>query len=127
MRKDLENNLIKRFPWSRNSNILNNYRILCDCGDGWYQIIYNLLSEIEQCYKNCNENIREVSVYQIKEKFGKLVVYGNFKVDEACEIIDSYEEKSIEVCEICGQAGRLHTDKACFKTLCNSCAASNGY
>lgn len=127
MNKELEKKLAERYPWIKNNNTLNAYDMICACGNGWYEHIWNLLGEIEEYYKLNNKDVSDVNIFHIKQKFGQLRVYAKFELENAYEIVDRYEKSSTNICEMCGQPGRLYTDKGCAMTLCKDCAEVTGY
>ena len=84
-----------------------------DCYDGWFDLIYELSKKI-------GEYDPGVKALQVKEKFGTLRFYihgGDEKIDD---IIDQAEQKSSEICEICGKLGRLR-GKSWVIIACEDC------
>jgi hypothetical protein len=82
------------------------------CGDGWYDIIYELSEEITKL----DPDVRAV---QIKEKFSGLRYYINStKNHKVYDAIDAAEKKSYTVCEVCGKKGKLRKDLGWILTLC---------
>lgn len=84
-----------------------------ECNDGWFNLIEETLSEIDKISK---ENNIDVSIAQIKQKFGKLVIYLDFEpssksnkeaVEEIYRIIDSAYSKSQNISEISGLPGEI--------------------
>lgn len=123
MNKNLENQLVQRYPWVTNGNILNVYNIVCDCNDGWYTHIYNMLGQIEDYYKQNAVDINSIKILEIKEKFGELRVYADCSIEGAYSIIKEYELAAAGICEICGQPGKLDREKGWAKTICSNCAS----
>ena len=90
-----------------------------ECGDGWFNTIYDLSKKIVSLEEGNN-----VKVTQVKEKFGGLRFYINSLpseiFDSVHDIICKYEEKSYTVCEQCGAEGK--TRGGCWiTTLCDEC------
>ena len=105
----------------------------CECQDGWYDLLDELMGKIQELDKG-----KIVEVHQIKEKLGGLRFYindGSVRMDifgsgsfemggesdyEAIRnIISEYEDKSYITCEICGKSGRLsYTKGRWYKTVC---------
>lgn len=88
---------------------------LRNTGSGWAGII-------RECYQLCVEN--DADIHQIKEKFGGLRFYtGTVRADAGREFynaINAITERSYEICENCGEPGKL--DKTgWWKTLCPRC------
>jgi hypothetical protein len=78
-----------------------------ECGDGWYQLIDKLCSEIQwHLDKNAKPNTQQFVAVQVKEKFGTLRFYG----DGGDECIRSFiwfaESMSGIMCETCGKPGQ---------------------
>ena len=75
----------------------------CFCGNGWFKLIDELLTDIESL--NPDESIK---VDQIKEKFGGLRIYLNHYgeddkiADQILDLIGMAEVYSTAVCESCG-------------------------
>lgn len=130
MNQGLENMLAKRFPWAYNKNInseKSKARVYCCCDDGWFVLIWRLLEEIEEHYRQNNANINKLSIDDIKEKYGGLRVYTSNVLPGVDEIIQRYEDESETICEICGGTGWLHEQGEWLKTLCANCALEKGY
>ncbi len=100
------------------------YYIGLDCGEGWFEIIDELCSEIMQ---SCGDNIPIAT--QVKEKFGRLCFYYtvNSKDKAITEVISKAEQKSETICEVCGAKGTLRDKKTWVKTLCDKDAQKLGY
>jgi len=78
-------------------------------GEGWADII-------ETCFNACVEH--DVSVAQVKEKFGGLRFYVGGAPQEVHDIIDECETLSYKTCEICGDIGKPR-EGGWIKTLCD--------
>lgn len=77
------------------------------CDDGWFDLIFELSSQIEE-YRTKNGIEAEVST--VKQKFGSLSYYIHFddQTDPYIDnLIDEAMQKSIHVCEICGKDGEM--------------------
>jgi hypothetical protein len=70
-------------------------RGICECSDGWLQIIHDLIEELIAAGWN-------KEILQIKEKFAGLRFYTNATTQEQDEIIRKYVEKALRICELCG-------------------------
>lgn len=115
MRVELQEQLQQQFPFIKTT---------IDCGDGWYNLIHNLCSEIQSFYdKNSTLNICEFEVLEIKEKYGHLCFYTCANTDSILiELITIYEEKSRYICEICGSLeGKMSVSGGWYKVLCKIC------
>ena len=85
------------------------------CGDGWFDIIYNLCYEIYPM---------RPKVMQIKEKFGGLRFYCSFPKDyseKGYEFIREAEEESFKTCEACGKPGELRIRNGWRMLKCDQC------
>ena len=110
------------------------------CGDGWYDLIDELCSQIQNRVENVNrqrkykaDNKVEPSdpvdfetfsceAVQVKEKFGSLCFYICNGDDYIDGLIDMAESMSSCICPACGKL----KDRNCLKTgryvtLCSSC------
>lgn len=110
MKTEFQNRLENRFSW---------FDCYCECGDGWYELIYNMLNDIQEyCIR---EWVPAVKFLQIKEKFGTLRVYTESYCPEIDEIIGKYSSKSATICEICGANATLDVESKWMRTRCGKC------
>ncbi len=79
--------------------------------EGWYGIIKELIEDLIKLGWN-------KQVCQVKEKFGGLRFYINDGSNEIHDRIIDAEKKSYEVCEKCGNSGKLRNDIGWYLTLC---------
>lgn len=129
MKKELDEKLVKEFP--------NLYRdrygkmsetCMCwgfECGDGWYQIIYDTSAKLEALILQLPEEEREhYKASQVKEKFGGLRIYLSSSTDEMDKLVGTAEDLSYQICEGCGKPGQCYEDnpKWC-RTHCEACEA----
>jgi len=125
MNKEKELELAKRHPVLLNKKKIDGREPFasfgCECGDGWFSLLDNLMTEID------NEALSVfVNVAQIKEKFGTLRFYVNFDkcedvdYEKVYKIIQNYEEVSETTCEVCGKPGTLRGG-GWLRTLCDDC------
>jgi hypothetical protein len=139
MNEENDQKLVTTFPelyWQR--FLPMNQTCLCwgfDCGDGWFDIIWELSEKISPLVKTFNAEMQKewdalsdeenkldpeppiFGVVQVKEKFGGLRYYTNYYTKEIQDIIDEYENKSYDVCEVCGQPGEIR-NLPWIRTLC---------
>lgn len=91
--------------------------------DGWVNSFVPQLKD--ELFDLLGAYVEQFIVLQIKEKFGKLVIYFNFDLDgleneyvedieELCEeienLLNKYEEISSKTCIICGEPGVVRYD-----------------
>jgi len=86
-----------------------------ECGNGWFDLIYDLCKEITELDKE-----GKVLVHQVKEKFGGLRFYIGIGTDEVFDAIHKAEEKSYKICEACGKEGKTRGGGWIY-TLCDEC------
>ena len=91
------------------------------CNEGWYPLLDELMTKLEQL-----DNEKLIDICQIKEKFGGLRFYIEFKEgynedhrNVIRETISEYESKTFKICEICGAPGKLCRDNYLLKTVCD--------
>jgi hypothetical protein len=84
-------------------------------GDGWFQLFYDLCEDIHAIVKD-----EEFIFLQVKEKFGYLRIYsvGSGKNAEIEYLIQQAENKSGEICEVCGDKG-ISRHNSWIKILCD--------
>ena len=120
MKQELQNKLIKRFPFlkkkpQRADGWNEPYDLFgIEFSDGWYDLIYELFEKLEKE----NDNI---VVCQLKEKFGMLRAYIGNVNKKSYDLIHEAENKSSKICEQCGKEGKLRNDKGWFRTECDKC------
>ena len=91
------------------------------CGEGWWPILEALCGQIQHHidWKNKQGNVvHQVTVAQIKEKFGGLRFYysgGDDAIDGMVRMAESWAARS---CEECGAPGKSR-DGGWIKTLCD--------
>lgn len=86
-----------------------------ECGDGWYEIIYNLT-------KKLSEVSPETRVLQVKEKFAGLRYYVDTCNDEGYALIDEAEDMSFKTCEVCGSTENVKVrGDYWIQTRCEKC------
>lgn len=98
-----------------------------ECGDGWFNIIDQLCSNIqhridwrqEQKEKyGRGEGCKQVVAVQIKEKFGTLRFYTEGGDEEIYGMIRMAESMSCVTCEVCGSPGKQRHG-GWIRTLCD--------
>ncbi len=124
MNKELELKLKEEFP-TLFRDLYGDERKTCmawglECGDGWYDLFHNLCKQIVELDPNA---VAE----QVKEKFGGLRFYIFTESPEVHKLIDLYENKSQETCEVCGIEGVLRNRRGWYKTLCEKHAIELKY
>ena len=91
------------------------------CGDGWFEVIYELSHRIEACLKDEPKEIVDgFAVAQVKEKFGGLRYYVDGGTEKIDQLIREAEKKCMTTCEKCGQPGKLRSG-SWLLTLCDLC------
>jgi len=103
MKHELEEKLRKEFVFYKYGGF-HGKGLSFECGDGWFNLLYNLSKQIEKLMNDKKIN-KDFRVHQIKEKFGFLHYYTNFSTNELDDLITQAEEKSIVTCEQCGKKG----------------------
>ena len=93
-----------------------------ECGDGWFDILWNLSLEIEKelqdpKLKEQQEGEYPFEVVQTKEKFGGLRYYTNWGTDAIYDLISKAEHLSYKTCEACGMPGKPNKE-GWITTLC---------
>lgn len=90
-----------------------------ECGDGWYNLLDNLMSKIKAIDVN-----KVTKVQQIKEKFGTLRFYYSTDSnidDEVSKFVNEAEETSAQTCETCGKPGKV-CGGGWLRCICPQCA-----
>jgi len=125
MNKELDEQLVKKYPKifaDRNKN--ETETAMCwgfECGDGWFNIIDALCSNIQQYIDfkaERNEPVSQAVAFQVKEKFGGLRYYINGGDDTIDQLISFAEDMSYRTCDVCGNVGTVR-DEGWIKTRCD--------
>jgi hypothetical protein len=91
-----------------------------ECGDGWFNILDQLMGNIQHHidWKNKNgEVVHQVTLNQVKEKFGSLRFYYTGGDDYIDGMVTMAESMSGVTCEECGLPG-TQTQGGWIKTAC---------
>lgn len=88
-----------------------------EISSGWYGLVRALLEELY--YAGWDKEI-----CQVKEKFGGLRFYINSGSKEIFDIIHKYEKLSYQICEECGEPGKVRSG-GWVRTLCDNHAKKN--
>ena len=125
MNQDFDTQLCANYPKIFTNNDIQTFGI--ECGDGWYKILDALCGNI--LHDNLSNTpipneIQQVVVSQVKEKFGAL----RFYYDGGDEVIEGMvrlaETMSECTCETCGGPGKLRGTKWMY-TACDNHAKDN--
>ena len=91
-----------------------------ECGDGWFPILNLLMGNIQHHidWKNReSEVVPQVTLDQVKEKFGTLRFYYSGGDDYISGLVSMAESMSGVTCETCGKPG-TSTSGGWIKTAC---------
>ena len=127
MNKKNEKKLLKGFPhlYRRYDKPITE-TFMCfgfECGDGWFDIIYDLSRKIDaQLKEEPRKFAKQFAVEQVKEKFGTLTYYVHMVSEAISRLIREARTKSAVTCESCGKPGKLRKGLR-QQTLCNLCVA----
>ena len=85
-------------------------------GEGWSGLIDAIFDQLpEEAFITC-----------IKEKWGGLRVYVDGVDETVLDFLDEMEEKSYQICEVCGRPGKPR-EGGWVRTLCNKHAKEFGH
>lgn len=123
MHKELQDKLYTDFPELFGKLINDNDHIWCP--DGWFDMIYNLSTDINNIRKSLlTITNSDYQVVQIKEKFSGLRYYMNGSTPEMNELIFQVENRSYNICGSCGnhKGPRKPTETLWGKNICDTCS-----
>ena len=127
MRQELDSLLCEKYPKMMvNRNLPMTETCMCwgfDCGDGWYNILNQLMGNIQHHidWKNRNgEVVSQVTLDQVKEKFGTLRFYYTGGDEYIHGLVAMAEAMSGVTCEGCGNVGE-RKGGGWIHTYCKSC------
>ena len=83
------------------------------CDSGWNELIKNLIEDLIALGW-------DKQTCQVKEKFGGLRFYINSGSNEIHDRIAKAENDSYNICEKCGEEGKLRNDIGWYLTLCEN-------
>ena len=93
-----------------------------ECGDGWFQIIWDLSSKLEPMIQKYINEFPDREYYpralQVKEKYASLRFYMTSSTDEMEKEIRIAEERSEKTCMDCGKEGKVVSDHGWYITVC---------
>jgi len=95
------------------------------CGSGWYQLLDCLFFVINKDLSELPVAERRFKILQIKEKFGSLTVYCEGTTEHIRDTISQAEEMSKQICETCGEYGKLRDSAHWIKVRCDECEAKH--
>ena len=132
MKKEHDEYLCKVYPKmmvNRNKNMQET--CMCwgfECGDGWFNILDQLMGNIQHHidWKNRKEEVvPQVTVDQVKEKFGSLRFYFTGGDEYIRGMATMAESMSGVTCEQCGNPGST-VGRGWLTTLCEKHAEERG-
>ena len=113
MKQELDKLLCERYPKMMvNRNLPMQETCMCwgfECGDGWFNILDQLMGNIQHHidWKNKKEEVvAQVTLDQVKEKFGTLRFYYTGGDDVIDGMVRMAESMSGVTCEECGNLGK---------------------
>jgi len=87
-----------------------------ECGDGWYDLIWELCEAIE--WQAIMEDVPLPEAIQVKEKFGGLRFYVTGATHAMRKLIDEAENRSESICGVCGGQAEWVDTEGWIKTRC---------
>jgi hypothetical protein len=139
MKQELDQLLCERYPKimvNRDKSMMET--CMCwgfECGDGWFTILDQLMSNIQHHIDWNNKNfekgykqykqVPQVTLDQVKEKFGTLRFYYQGGDDEISGMVRMAESMSAVTCEQCGNPGTTG-GQGWISTLCETHRNKNG-
>ena len=121
MNDDLQVSLFKDFPELYQDMESSRTVFIFECGDGWYRLIRELSEKLVDIIKSLKfDPDLPPKASQVKEKYGSLRFYMYWSTDEMETLINSYENLSEKICEICGSMGEINTKRNWLSCRCDN-------
>ena len=127
MKQELDTLLCERYPKLMvNRNLPMQETCMCwgfECGDGWFNILDQLMGNIQHHidWKNKKEEVvAQVTLDQVKEKFGTLRFYYTGGDDVIDGMVRMAESMSGVTCEECSAPAKTH-GPGWIRTICEPC------
>jgi hypothetical protein len=121
MKRELDEYLCKTYPKMMvNRDKPMTETAMCwgfSCGDGWFPILNQLMGNIQSHIDWKNGECPQVTLDQVKEKFGTLRFYYTGGDDYIRGLVSMAESMSGITCEKCGKPG-TRTGGSWIKTAC---------
>ena len=94
-----------------------------ECGEGWYDLLWETLEKIEKCptYNDLKNSERGFKIPIIKEKYGSLRIQYWSGTEEIHRIVQEAEEKSERICEQCSGDSTVRMNGGWYSSVCNKC------
>lgn len=113
MNQILAENLYVAFPYIYRGRHKSKFEsAMCwgiECGDGWYQILYDLSQQLED--HRAKHPALDFEVFQVKSKMGRLRFHLNWPVAVVVsDIVSSACSRADTICELCGKSGLLYSN-----------------
>ena len=136
MNNELTNKLFNKYPKIFQGRFLPITQSLIpfgfECGNGWYNIINRLCSDLQWNTDNNNRPNKEgkypypqIVASQVKEKYGSLCFYVEGATIEQYAVISFVETLSGYICEKCGSMKNIGQTQGWISTLCKECRDPN--
>lgn len=135
MNPDNTAHLFERFDrFYRGRHLPDTQNSMCygfQCGDGWFDLIWQLSEQIET-YCQQHPEAAELMAVQVKEKFGELRFYTQPKIWDVEYLIEAARLRSLTTCELTGVPGglcqlRSEAGFCCYQTLSPTKAIELGF
>jgi len=127
MKQEFDELLCKKYPKMMvNRNLPMTETCMCwgfSCGDGWFNILDQLMGNIQHHIDWKNKNgpvVAQVTLDQVKEKFGTLRFYYTGGDDTISGMVAMAESMSGVTCETCGNIGERQGN-GWVRTICKPC------
>lgn len=92
-----------------------------EIGAGWMPLVKPIIDKIDEL----NQSGAQITLTQVKSKFGELRVYIQNENEELQRLIQEACDKSRHICEYCGRHAEQTTINGWIYTLCPDCMNSH--
>lgn len=96
---------------------------IIECGKGWEKPCQKVIDFVNGWNNDHTKESEQITILQIKEKFGMLTIYARPHFPELMDVINEAVDEAHGLCEVCGSQEHLGwTKRGWITRMCKKCA-----